>query len=197
MNDLISIVIPAYNREKTILRCIDSVLKQTYKNIEIIVVDDGSTDKTQEIILSVKDSRIKYVKLEKNSGAQVARNKGIEFADGKWIAFLDSDDMWEEDKLEIQYEILKKNGFDEYIVVHGDCYCYDENTGKKWIWDLPLTEGHCYIDLLKRPSPMFQAILTSKKALLEIGLLDPSVPSYQEWDTSIACLLYTSDAADE
>jgi len=185
MNDLISVIIPAYNREKTIVRSINSVINQTYKNIEIIIVDDCSTDNTFQIASSFQDYRIRVIRLERNSGAQTARNKGIEIANGKWIAFLDSDDVWEPNKLELQYQILKSKNFDIYTVIHGDCYCFDERTNKKWIWHLPVTEGLCYNTLLKRPSPMFQSILTSKDALLEIGMLDENVPSYQEWDTSI------------
>lgn len=182
---LISVVIPMYNRAKTIERCLYSVCNQTYKNIEIIVVDDCSNDTSVDLVKNYKDSRIRLIELNKKSGAQEARNKGIQVAEGEFIAFLDSDDFWEPDKLEIQYNILKDNKFDKYLVIHGDCYCFDEVKNKKWKWNLPLTQGNCYLDLLKRPSPMFQAILTSKQALLEIGLLDTNVPSYQEWDTSI------------
>lgn len=105
---MISIVIPTYNREKTIKNAIESVLKQTYKDIEVIVVDDCSTDNTEEIVRAMKDDRIIYYKLNQNSGACVARNKGIELAKGSYIAFQDSDDIWKENKLEKQIKIMEE-----------------------------------------------------------------------------------------
>ena len=109
--DLISVIIPTYNRAHLIKRSIDSVLNQTYKNLELIIVDDGSTDNTKEIIDSIKDERIVYVKQE-NQGASAARNKGIDLAKGKYIAFQDSDDVWHSDKLEKQINALKQNNAD-------------------------------------------------------------------------------------
>ena len=109
---MISVVIPSYNRENTISNSIESVLKQTYSDIEVIVVDDGSTDKTEDIVKGIGDNRIRYIKLEKNSGACVARNIGIMNANGSYIAFQDSDDIWHPDKLEKQYQAIKKYNAD-------------------------------------------------------------------------------------
>lgn len=103
----ISVVIPAYNCEKHIKRALDSVLAQTRRPDEIIVVDDGSTDRTAEIADSF-GSKIKLIKQE-NAGASVARNTGIQAATGQWIAFLDADDEWLPEKLQIQLEHLKRN----------------------------------------------------------------------------------------
>ncbi|MEJ5283467.1 MAG: glycosyltransferase family 2 protein [Brevinematales bacterium] len=180
-----SVVIPTYNRESTIYRCISSVLNQTFQDFEIIVVDDCSTDLTKELVLSIPDSRIKFIESAEKSGAQRARNIGIKESKYSWIAFLDSDDYWEPIKLEKMAEIIKKNSFNLYMVIHSDCYCLDEISGKKWIWRLPLTQGYSYKLLLKRPSPMFQGMVTSKRVIEEIGMLDEKVPSYQEWETSI------------
>jgi len=90
---MISVIIPLYNKEKTISRAIHSVLNQVYKNFEIIIVNDGSTDKSLEIVQSINDERIKIIS-KKNGGVSSARNKGIEAANYEYIAFLDSDDMW-------------------------------------------------------------------------------------------------------
>ena len=109
--DLISVIIPTYNRAHVIKRSVQSVLNQTYKNLELIIVDDGSTDNTKEIIDSINDKRIVYVKQE-NQGASAARNKGIDLAKGKYIAFQDSDDVWHLDKLEKQINALKQNNAD-------------------------------------------------------------------------------------
>lgn len=182
---LISVVIPMFNREKTIEECLNSICNQTYKNIEILVVDDCSSDNSKSIVNNYLDDRIKLIQLSLNSGAQVARNIGIIAAKGKWIAFNDSDDIWLEDKLEKQVEVLKENNFDANIVVHSNCYCIDQVQNKKWIWNVPRTEGYCFRILLERPAPLFPTLLISKEALIQHGLLDENVPSYQEWDTSI------------
>ena len=100
-----SVIIPVYNREKYIKRAIESVLKQTYKNFELIVVDDGSTDDTPNII---KNYPIKII-TQKNLGVSAARNAGIKASNGQIIAFLDSDDEWKKEKLMSHYKFFKKN----------------------------------------------------------------------------------------
>ncbi len=186
----ISVVIPVYNRGKNIGKCLDSLIKQTHKVFEIIVIDDCSIDETSKVVRQYQenhvDSNIIYDKLEKNSGAQVARNRGIGLARGKWICFCDSDDEWLEDKIELQYDVLKKKGFNEYIVIHGNCEVNDTVNNNRYVWHLPIVQGmDCYRVLLCRPGPMFQAMLTSRKALLEVGKLGEDIKAYQEWDTSL------------
>jgi len=110
-DELVSIITPTYNCAKFIGRTIDSVLKQTYTNWEMIIVDDASKDNTEEIVLNYKDPRIKYIKLEKNAGPANARNKSMQEAKGKYIAFLDSDDIWMPEKLEKQIKFMKVNGY--------------------------------------------------------------------------------------
>lgn len=88
---MISVVIPTYNRAKLIARSIESVLNQTYKDIEIIVVDDGSEDNTEEVVLNIKDDRIRFFRMKCNQGACAARNKGISMATGEYVAFQDRD----------------------------------------------------------------------------------------------------------
>lgn len=111
---LVSVITPVYNVEKFIEKTIKSVLAQTYKKVEILLIDDCSTDNSAMIMkkISESNSKIKYFKLEKNSGAAVARNKGIEMAAGQYIAFLDSDDLWKPDKLEKELQLLKRTGGD-------------------------------------------------------------------------------------
>ena len=103
----ISVVIPAYNAGKHIARAIDSVLAQTQPPCEIIVVDDGSTDDTAQVVASYRP-KVTYI-YQDNAGASVARNTGIQAAAGQWIAFLDADDEWLADKLKLQIEHLKRN----------------------------------------------------------------------------------------
>lgn len=106
---LVSVITPVYNSEKYIEKTVLSVLNQTYQNLEIILIDDCSTDNSKNIIsyLQENDKRVKYVKLAKNSGAAAARNKGLETAKGQYIAFIDSDDVWKKNKLEQQLEFMK------------------------------------------------------------------------------------------
>jgi len=116
MNEpLVSIITPVYNAEKFLSETIESIKEQTYKNWELLLVDDCSKDNSAKIIKEFKrsDDRIKYIKLEKNSGASISRNTGIKNAKGRFIAFVDSDDLWEPEKLEIQikYMLNKKLGF--------------------------------------------------------------------------------------
>lgn len=111
MNELVSIVMPSYNAEKYINNSIKSVLAQTYQNWELLIVDDCSTDKTEEIVKSFSDERIKFFKNDVNSGAAVSRNRALMEAKGKWIAFLDSDDIWLPAKLEHQILFMQTNGY--------------------------------------------------------------------------------------
>ena len=111
MNDLVSIITPSYNTARFIAETINCVLAQTYPNWEMIIVDDCSTDNTDAVVGSFADPRIRYLKNEKNSGAAVSRNRALREAKGKWIAFLDSDDLWEPEKLEKQISFMERNGY--------------------------------------------------------------------------------------
>jgi len=112
MGDLVSIIMPSYNTDKYIKQSIESVLNQTYSNWELIIVDDCSTDDTDEIVRPfLLDERIRYVKNEQNKGAALSRNRALREAKGKWIAFLDSDDLWLPSKLERQLDYMKKKGY--------------------------------------------------------------------------------------
>ena len=108
--DKISVIIPTYNRAKSIIHSIKSVLTQTYHNLEVIIIDDCSNDNTESLISKIEDNRIKYIKLKENKGANFARNLGIKLSTGKYITFQDSDDIYHRDKIEKQYlNIIKKN----------------------------------------------------------------------------------------
>ena len=111
MNDMVSIIMPSYNSEMYIADSIKTVVAQTYTNWELIIVDDCSTDKTIQIIESFHEPRIKLFSNEKNSGAAISRNLALQKATGKWIAFLDSDDWWHPQKLEIQLRFMEEKGF--------------------------------------------------------------------------------------
>ena len=108
---LVSIIMPSYNTALYIEETIQSVLNQTYPNWELIIVDDCSTDNTDEVLEKIKDHRIHYLKNEKNSGAAVSRNKALRESKGQWIAFLDSDDLWMPNKLEKQIRFMEETGY--------------------------------------------------------------------------------------
>ena len=112
MNELVSIIMPSYNTGRFIAETVESVLAQTYSNWELIIVDDCSTDNTDDVVAPyLSDERIRYIKNETNSGAAVSRNRALREARGRWIAFLDSDDLWEADKLRAQIAFMENNGY--------------------------------------------------------------------------------------
>ncbi|MGE7862937.1 glycosyltransferase family 2 protein [Bacillus mobilis] len=127
---LVSVIVPLYNAEKYIEETMESILNQTYKNIEIVIVDDGSKDQSSSIVKNFKKKypeQIQYI-LQENQGVSVARNTGIENANGEYISFLDSDDLWHSTKIEKQIESMHKNNMNA-------CYCgfmnFYEETGEK------------------------------------------------------------------
>lgn len=112
MNDLVSIVMPSYNTGRFIKETIESVLAQSYTAWELIIVDDCSTDNTDEVVKQyIFDKRIHYIKNDSNMGAAMSRNRALREANGKWIAFLDSDDVWMPEKLEKQITFMRVNGY--------------------------------------------------------------------------------------
>jgi len=125
MNPKVSVLIPAYNASAFIEKAIDSILNQSFKDFELIVVDDGSTDNTADLVLSYNDNRIRLVKNDKNSGLTFSRNRLINEAAGKYIAWLDADDIAHKERLKIQYEFLEKNG--DYILTSSWAKTIDKN----------------------------------------------------------------------
>lgn len=123
---LVSIITPSYNTGRFISATIESVLNQTYSNWEMIIVDDCSTDDTDEIIKNYTDYRIRYFKKSKNTGAADSRNIALKEAKGEWIAFLDSDDLWKPDKLRKQIEFMKRNHY-KFSCTYNDYIDEDSN----------------------------------------------------------------------
>lgn len=129
MKPKISVIMPAYNAEKYIGEAVESVLNQTYENLELLIIDDCSTDGTFQLLecIAKKDSRIKIFRNEKNLGVADTRNRGFEIADGEYSALIDSDDVWRREKLEKQIELMIRQGIDVSYCSYG---LIDENGNK-------------------------------------------------------------------
>ena len=123
----VSVIIPVYKTSKYLEEWLNSVINQTYKNLEIIIINDYSKDNSLEIINKYKDKRIKLINLKENSGVAVARNEGIKSSIGDLICFLDSDDYWNLKKIEKQVKFIKKHN---YAFIYSD-YAYLNNNKKK------------------------------------------------------------------
>ena len=134
----ISVIVTVYNTSKYLRRCMDSIIHQSLKDIEIICIDDGSTDESLEILkeYSRKDNRVIVISQE-NSGAGAARNTGMQYAKGKYLSFLDSDDFFEENLLELAYKYAEKDSAD-FVVYKSDQYYTEKNlfffVGKKGVF---------------------------------------------------------------
>lgn len=175
---MISVIIPTYNREKTIKRAVLSVLNQTYKDIEIIVVDDNSKDNTYDVIQQIKDDRIRYYKLEKNFGACYARNYGIQKSKGEYIAFQDSDDEWKNEKLEKQLDTLKKQNVD---IVFCSFDLYEED---KLLKKIPknMKSGCINYDTLLEKSIISTQTILGKKECFTKEKFNDQMPRFQDWE---------------
>lgn len=180
MQELVSVVIPSFNREKTIKRAIDSVLNQTYSNVEVIVVDDCSTDGTYTFIKKeyAGNYKVKIEKLPINSGACVARNCGIELSKGEYIAFLDSDDAFYEDKLEVQIEALKKYQTN-LCATNYDRISENGRETKITVRDL---RGEALYNELLFCNFITTGTLIGKRECFEKIHFDPKLLRYQDWD---------------
>ena len=185
---MVSIVIPAYNRVKTIARAVESGLAQSLRDIEVIVVDDGSTDTTSEVVgvLNATDARVRCIRQSGNCGAQAARNTGIRAARGEWITFLDSDDMYLSHSVEVRLTEAVVQGVK---VIHSDGEVIRVGD-ERGVFGVPALRGQIYCDLLRRPGPMFPALMVHRDALVRIGLLDERIIAWQEWDTAIRLAKY-------
>ena len=169
----VSVVIPVYNRADLIRETLESVLAQTYRDLEVIVVDDGSTDETPEVLASyAHDTRVRVIQ-QTNQGEGAARNTGVRAARGEYVAFVDSDDVWRPDKLERQVAILVNSP--GLAWVYSDTYVFDNKTrqvlyviGQR----VPQYEGHVarqllMVDFVPSPTPVVQRAVFD-----EVGFFD-------------------------
>ena len=183
----VSVIIPTYNRAKLLPRAIKSVLNQTFKDFEVIIVDDGSTDNTEEVINEFQkhDKRIKYIRHEKNKGAAAARNTGIKIAQGEYIAFQDSDDEWLPEKLEKQMKIFESAPAEIGVVYTG--LWRMGNSRKVYIPSIKRVqkEGNIHIELLNRNFIALPTVIIRKECFKKAGMFDECFPRFQDWELFI------------
>ncbi|MDY0362369.1 MAG: glycosyltransferase family 2 protein [Desulforegulaceae bacterium] len=181
INNFISVIIPVYNRAWCITEAVKSVLQQTYKNFELIVVDDGSDDATGQILENYKDNHENIkVLFQKNKGVSAARNLGIKNSNGDFIAFLDSDDLWEPQKLEVQIEHFKKNKNcvvcqTEEIWVKNNKRINPKKKHKK-------PEGDIFIQSLSLCLVSPSAVMMKKEFFDKAGLFDEKMTACEDYD---------------
>jgi len=177
----VSVIIPTYNNVDMVVNAIDSVLAQTYKEFEIIVVDDGSTDNTKEVVQSYGDS-VKYV-YQENSHISAARNRGFSVSKGKYIAQLDADDLWLPEKLEKQiamFEKYPKAGMvycDSYICDYGEEHRRDQIFSKLYV---PQANGHVFEYFFKTNPMCTSSALISRDIWEQLGGLDTNMRGGQD-----------------
>ena len=183
----VSVIIPAYNAMGTIAASVESVLKQDLSDLEIIVVDDGSTDDTFGRVSAIDDPRVRVLR-QRNGGVAKARNTGIRAASGRYVAFLDADDLWRPCKLQRQIEAMKREA---------------ARASQTAVWFVdeglrPLFRGHCpdFKDpllevLLFRHLPGFSSTFIAERSLLqEIGLFDEGLAILEDWEMAIRVARY-------
>ena len=192
----ISVIIPTYNRASLLKEALDSVLAQTYTDYEVIVIDDGSTDNTEEMMQAfLTDSRIRYIK-QSNAGVSAARNHGIFEARGEWIAFLDSDDLWFPEKLEKQMAFLTEHP--TAGAVCGPSYQYqdgrvvkDKNGEMVLGWDREETLELTFVLFAENCGVNASSVLVRKAVLHKAGLFDSSLKIGEDIDLWFRVARYT------
>lgn len=180
---LVSVIIPAYNRERTLRRAVESALEQTVQDIEVIVVDDASNDNTAKVAqgLALSDARIRLIQNACNRGAQAARNTGARAATGEWLSFFDSDDWMLPTSIEARLTLARKQNVK---VVHSDAFVLGQGQNRA-LFGVPPLSGSIYTALLRAPGPLFPSMIVAADTFREMGELDEGLVAYQEWDTAI------------
>jgi glycosyltransferase involved in cell wall biosynthesis len=181
-NELVSIILPTYNRVDLLKNAVDSVLVQTYENFELIIVDDGSSDETLSFVKSLKDERIKLISQE-NMGRSRARNNGLQVAAGSLITFIDSDDLYMPRKIELQVNFL--NSQDKFDFVYTSADCFMGNTTEVPVHRyLASASGDIYEEIaayvpltICLPTVMFR-----RKVLDNVGLFDTNLDRFEDTD---------------
>lgn len=177
----ISVVIPTCDRVDLLKRAIDSVLSQSFKNYEIIVVDDHSEDGTPDFLRSLEDPRLRFISRRERGGGAAARNTGIGVAAGDFVAFLDDDDAWHSNKLQRQFERMKQ--LPEVGMLYTGTVHIFQDSGRIYRTVNPRYRGEIFNDLLMQNMiGTTSSIMVRRQALMEVGGFDELFPSCQDWD---------------
>ena len=178
----VSVIIPTYNRADKLEYSVRSVLDQTYEDFKLIIVDDASTDNTEEAVKDLGDERVIYHRLEKNRGAGGARNEGVKIADTEYIAFQDSDDKWHPDKLERQMKYMEENP--DAGMVYGRFHVISPTQDYIFPHDgvEGELEGELYPWLLRRNTVGTPTMLMKKACFEEAGGFDESLRCLEDWE---------------
>ncbi|MDE7224193.1 MAG: glycosyltransferase, partial [Acetatifactor sp.] len=184
---LVSVVLPTYNRIGTLPTAIYSVLNQTYDNLELIVMDDGSEDGTKEYLKNISDERLRYKRSDVNLGPSAARNMGARLARGEYLAFQDSDDEWMPDKLDKQMKLMLESGEFSLVYCAFAKYRNGELLGYTPSKTLPYEEkyGEMFARLLLTPLISTQTIVVKRKLFLEENGFDETLKSYEDYEFSL------------
>lgn len=177
---------PTFNREETIGRAIDSVIEQTYQDWELIVVDDGSNDDTKQVVLNYADERIIYLRNDKNLGSNPSRNIGIRRASGECVAFLDSDNTWKKEKLEVQVSKLNSG----YDMIFCALLCHEGGVVSRIPSVGGINEENLKSILKDRNIVDTSTIMIKHDFLLSIGAFDEEMPRLQDYDLAIRAVNY-------
>jgi len=191
-NPTVSVIIPTYNRAHLVGRAIQSVLNQTYKDFELIIIDDGSTDNTENIIkeFQKKDKRTKYIKHNKNKGGSAARNTGIKAAKGEYIAFQDSDCEWLPEKLGKQIKIFKRASPEIGVVYTGSKVIKNNKKFYAPSSKIKKKEGNIYKALLEGNFISTGTAVVVTEYLKKVGMFDERLPRFQDWELWIRLSKY-------
>lgn len=176
----VSVIIPTHNRCEMLKVAVQSVLDQTFEDLETIIIDDASTDKTSEIIEHFHDDRIRYLRNDENKGGSASRNTGISIAQGSYIGFLDDDDEWLPTKLKQQIDRFEKRP--DIDVVACGFLVRDANTDRILYRVSPRNSGHIFNDLLWSNTIGTPTVLIKREFLGEKILFDDDLPRLQDWD---------------
>ena len=179
---VVSVVLPTYNRESSLSAAVRSVLEQSFCNLELIVVDDGSTDGTARLLAEINDERLRVLALPTRTGAPAARNRGIEIAEGRYVAFQDSDDIWGADRLASQVKALDEAEPDVAVV-----YGRTIRRGRGKELEMPRAQHRALDGDLSAYLAMdnfvpLPATLVRTELLRAVGAFDPTLPRFQDWD---------------
>ena len=181
---LISIILPAYNAEKTLAESVNSVLAQTYDKIELVIIDDGSTDSTKAIAeeFAMKDCRVKVLSNEVNIGVLKTRLKGVRASKGLWIAFIDSDDLWNKNKLKRQMDLIQETG--SVLAYTGSGYIRADGQEISWVLHVP--SEVTFKSLLKQNLISNSSVLVKKEIFLRYS---PFSEDHRDMHEDFACWL--------